>query len=69
MAVEKIHDCSSPVFIVYSIRIQRIKAKGKNYVMQNGSETFCIELLLALAHKQIETPVFVLKSVQRQRPK
>jgi hypothetical protein len=30
-----------------------------SYVMQNGSETFCIELLLA--HKRIETPVFVLK--------
>jgi hypothetical protein len=30
-----------------------------SYVMQNGSETFCIEL--PLAHKRIETPVFVLK--------
>ena len=27
--------------------------------MQNGSETFCIEL--PLAYKRIETPVFVLK--------
>ena len=38
-----------------------------NYVMQNESETFCVEL--PLAHKRIEPPVFVLKLVQRQRPK
>jgi hypothetical protein len=35
-----------------------------SYVTQNGSETFCIEL--PLAHKRIETPVFVLKLLQRQ---
>jgi hypothetical protein len=54
---------TSPVSLFY-IKIQR-KSQDFNmsYVMQNGSETFCIEL------PRIETPVFVPKLLQRQKPK
>jgi hypothetical protein len=50
---------SRPFVTCFSLFYKNTAYKSQGPAMQNGlSETFCVEL--PFAHKQIETPVFVL---------